>query len=204
MAELSRQLSDAERAFLQDLFRETVSVEETADAECLLEIDPSTPQSRLLLTLLSRMNGVLLAEDSRYQLRFKVDVVAAPFGGPARLRLATPEVFDRDGVSRAVRVTADDEIGVRDPSGKLQPVRVENISDTGVALTVREPAKPGTRVPQLEIALPGRPPMQISGRVVRVKKGDSADHQLVIAFDHIEPKAREAVRRYVFDRYSSE
>jgi hypothetical protein len=206
MTELHKHLSEAERAFLRQLFREAAPVDAQPDADCLLEFDPASAESRLLLTLLSRMDTVVLAEDARYQLRFELNVVAAPFGGPARLRLSAPLVLDRQGVERAARVTPPGgEIEVRDPSGALQPLAVENISHTGISLMVQQPARPGTELPQLELALPGRAPFTIAGRVVRVQRHqDPAVHRLAVAFEHLEPAAQEALKRYIFDRYTTD
>lgn len=205
MTETNSYLSDAERAFLRQLFREAVPVEQSA-SDCLLEFDPSNPQSRLLLTLLSRMDTVVLAEDERFQLRFQLDVVAPPFGGPARLRLSAPLVLDRQGVERAARVYPHQgEIDVRDPTGTLQAVAVDNISDSGIALTVHQPASPGARLPKLELDLPGFGPIVVGGKVVRVQRQPrSGVHRLAVAFEELEPAAQQALRRYVFDRYTAD
>lgn len=202
MEDLASRLTDAERNFLQQLFEESRPPEVEVESGAQLPFDPVNIDRRLLLTLLNGADAEVMAADGRHRFRFKLELHTPPFGGEPRLRFGTPEIVDRQGVERAARVRPiDSEIRVQDRSGRLQPVAVANISESGMALMVREPTAVGAVLSQLELALPGGQPLPIDGRVVRVEQRQAPEHRLGIAFNTIAPSAREALRRYVFERH---
>lgn len=201
MDDLANLLTDAEREFLQQIFEESRPAP-VAAAEDLPQFDPVNSASRQLLTLLNGAVAEVMAADGGHRFRFKLELLAPAFGAEARLLLGTPEILDRQRVERAVRVCEiDSEVRVQDRSGQLQPLMVINISESGMALLVREPTAVGMVLSQLELALPGGQPLLIGGQVVRVEQRRAPEYRLGIAFNAIAPAAREALRRYVFERH---
>jgi hypothetical protein len=200
MAHLSSHLSDEERSFLRELFRESAPDATESNKRGEIEFEAIGAESRLLLDLLSRMDAAIQAEDTKQRLHFKLEVVPSPFGGPARLRVYAPLVAERQQAAPGA-VPAEPGIGVRDASGTLQPVHVDDLSDKGMTLTVKRPVLPGSRMPQLELALPGCGPVWVGGRVLRVQRDPGAAvYRLVVAFEDIQPSAQEALRKYMLGR----
>jgi hypothetical protein len=90
MAHLSSHLTNEERSFLQQLFRESAVGASQGSGCGEVELEAIGSAGRRLLDLLSRMDVVIQAEDARQRLHFKLSVVPSPFGGPGRLRVSAP------------------------------------------------------------------------------------------------------------------
>lgn len=203
MADLITYLSDEERDYLRGLFVESAAREQPLAAEHTLQLESQSVERDLLLRMLAKMRSELVATDGHYCLRFRLEVVPSPYGGPAVLRLLPPTVSDRQGVERPARVRpAHGEIGLADPAGRLGNPQVQDISNSGVALQAQPAvaAEPGARLADLQLKLPGLQPFTVTGRIVRVDPAREGQ-TVALAFEEIDQRAQAALRYYVFDHY---
>jgi hypothetical protein len=204
VADLVTYLTDEERDYLRRLFAESAARDHPAAGEHTLQLESPSVERSLLLRMLARLRSELVATDGHYCLRFRLEVVPSPYGGPAVLRLLPPTITDRQGVERPARVRpAPGEIGLIDGAGQLLNPRVVDISNSGVALVTEatEPAQPGTRLADLQLKLPGQQPFTVTGRIVRVQRNETHAQKLALEFERIESDAQAALRYYVFDNY---
>lgn len=205
MADTVTYLTEEERDYLRQLFAESVRREQKPlGGEHTLLLESPSIERDLLLRMLAEMHAEMIATDGQYCLRFRLELAPSPYGGPAVLRLAPPTVIDRHGIERGVRVRpVRGEIALHDRGGRLAQSQVLDISDSGVAIVPPAPidARPGTRMADLQLKLPGRQPFSVTGRVVRVEPARSQTQRLALAFEDVPPEAQSALRRYVFDHY---
>lgn len=204
VADLVTYLSDDERDYLRRLFAETAARDKPLAGEYTLQLESPSVERDLLLRMLARLHSELVATDGRYCLRFRIDVVPSPYGGPAVLRLLPPTVTDSHGIERPARVRpALGAVALSDPAGQLRDLQVLDISNSGmaVALPAAQQAAPGSRLADLQLKLPGQQPFTVSGRVVRVANESAKARTLALSFDEIDPDAQAALRYYVFDNY---
>lgn len=204
VAEMVTYLTDEEREYLRQLFAESAARDPSMASEHTLQLQSPSVERDLLLRMLGRLRSELVATDGHYCLRFKLEVVPSPYGGPAVLRLLPPTITDRQGVERPARVRpAPGDIRLIDGAGRLVDPQVIDISNSGIALRVNaeEPAQPGMRLADLQLKLPGQQPFTVTGRIVRTQREEPGVQKFGLQFEQIESEAQAALRYYVFDHY---
>ena len=128
-------------------------------------------------------------------------------GGPERLDRALATLSGHDRQRRHVRVRPDPgelaRVSFRVPGGKaLLTGRVVDISLGGMAVELLNPPSggppgPGTRLPSMSIALPGRE-LTPSGEVVTAQ-----GRTVALRFESTSAADRTALERYIFRRISA-
>ncbi|MEX0730679.1 MAG: PilZ domain-containing protein [Aquisalimonadaceae bacterium] len=164
----------------------------------------------LLQWLVTSENVELLAGEGEWALKFQLQSSPREHESkPPRLRLGFPNVVDRSGPSRGLRVTPQDadHVVVSDVRGRLRDVRVLDLSSTGLRLWHSGYAivRLGSRISGLRLALPGQPVIAFSGRIARVADAEpgKGGQYVAIALDDndVSPGDRLAIRQYILDRH---
>lgn len=195
-------LSREELDFLHELFREAAP-EISQDGERRMRLDAGGTDAGLLAQLLDSRRLSLTAERDGLLIQFELTLHQPQSGHPLEIRFSQATIIERHERDRAARIRpAQEEVAVQDADGHPLPVRVRDISSTGMALTARDgPTKTGSRL-SLRLRLEGGGETDIQGRVVRVQEqADSDERTLGIAFEHSDPRTRSVLERFVFRKH---
>lgn len=195
-------LSREEIDFLRDLFRE-IAPELAQEDGRRMRLDATGTDAELLAQLLDSHRLSLTAERDGLLIRFELSLHQPQAGHPLEISFSRPTITERHDRERAARVRPSaEEVAVHDADGQPLPVRVRDISSTGMALASREgSARPGSRV-SLRLRLEGGGETDIQGRVVRVQEeADSDECTLGVAFEHADARTRSLLERFVFRKH---
>ena len=200
MATEQSPLTAAERDYLLELFAEEAIGQPPTPETVSLRLESSGIEPDRLLRLLAGQALELTASDGRYRLRFGLEW-GDPLHDEPTLRLVPPTVTDRLGVERQARVyPAADEVSVLDLDDQTAAPQVLNLSDTGIALSEASRRAQAQELRELELRLPGSPPLRVRGRVVRVD-ADQGPATVALSFESLSAETRNSLRQYVLSRY---
>lgn len=175
-----------------------------------LYIELPRGEEDLLQWLVTSDSVELLAGDGRRALKFRLQSSAREHDStPPRLRLGFPNVVDRAGPERELRVRprATDAIVVTDSRGRLRDVQVLDLSGTGMRLWHAGYAviRHGARMSGLRLMLPGESVIRFSALVARVTEAEPDRGGQYVAL-RLEDKDLSrgnalAIRQYILDRH---
>ena len=197
-------LSREEIDYLQNLFREARPAPGEQGGGRRMRLDASGTDAELLAQLLDSHRLSLTAERDGLLIRFELTQHQPQSGQPLEVSFGQPTITEQQQArERAVRVhPTDSEVTVQDADGHPLPVRVRDLSTTGMALSARDETAPGTRI-RLRLRLEGSGETLVEGRVVRVEEANGSDEcTLGVAFEHTDQATRSLLEQFVSRKHT--
>jgi c-di-GMP-binding flagellar brake protein YcgR len=198
-------LSREEIDYLRNLFREARPAPGQHSGGRRMRLDASGTDAELLAQLLDSHRLSLTAERDGLLIRFELTLHQPQSGEPLEVSFGQPAITEQQHErERAVRVHPNDsEVTVQDADGHPLPVRVRDLSATGMALAARdETAAPGARI-RLRLRLEGSGETLVEGRVVRVEEATGSDEcTLGVAFEHTDQATRSLLEQFVSRKHT--
>jgi len=168
-------------------------------ARLTIEIPEAAPA---LVELLRTSALHLEAVMANWSLRFKPRLADGGARDEARLVIGYPEIVDREGHARSHRVeNPPDEIRLIDDNGRLQDIRVLNISASGMAVRARvdgKLARADQKRLRLRIGIPAVGYRSCDCAVVRIEAEESGEYRLGLRFTRRSKDVLDGLTQYLF------
>jgi hypothetical protein len=149
-------LSQEELDFIKQVLEETQSDLTAMPGRAELDAPAQDPRMLELLQLADDLR--LQAEVGDYILIFSPAIEYYPDTNTRQFQLGYPTIVEKTGHARSRRISLSSrDIKIKDKSGQLKKLVIDNISATGIALTVetsKQELKPGKTALTLNIKFP--------------------------------------------------